>query len=137
MLRGPRTLNSCLHFEAISYAPRVTHPQFAPSHWSYFGCTESRTVNLHSHIGAISRTLNLYLRSGAISQAPRVTHPQFAPSEWRYFGRSPSFPTFTAELYRMLRGPRAINLYPHSGAIPHAPMVTYPQFVASQWGYFV
>ena len=37
----------------------------------------------------------------------------------------------------MLRGSRTINLYFHSGAIPLAPRATRPQFLPSQWGYFV
>ena len=36
----------------------------------------------------------------------------------------------------MLRGLRTLGLYPHFGAISHAPRVAYPRFGPSHWSYF-
>merc|ERR1712102_207590 len=78
-----------------------------------------------------SNTLKLDPHFGAIPHAPRVEYSQVGPSLQSYpacsEGRIPSSCTLTSELSRVLRGSNTLKLYPHFGAIPHAPRVEYPQ----------
>ena len=114
ILRGLRPLETHPHFEAPSHAPRAEYPQFVPSLWSYFACSEVRAPSICTPTLKLCRTcraprpLNLYSHFKAISHAPRVACPQHA---------------LTLKLFRMLRGSHTLNSYSHFAAISHAPRV--------------